>query len=225
MPGADWRSRLTPNIYRYVVATDCGTAPNPFGTWCTLAICKPVIRRHAKVGDWIVGFRSKANDQVIYAMRVERVLTFAEYWQDRRFHYKRPDRTAFPDNIYRPRLDGELIWVDNLIHGRDATRKDTGGRHVLASKRFWYFGRESPSLPTELIHLVHSGQSHSVHKARKPDDADRLQAWLNVWPMGMHGWPIDAALPTNPSPRSRRRACAPAHERIRKQPRKKRSHC
>jgi len=225
VPGADSESRLKPAIYRYVVATDCGTAPSPFGAWCTLAICKPGIRRKAQVGDWVVGLRSRANDEVVYAMQVERVLTFSQYWQDRRFHYKRPDRTAFPDNIYRPGPRGELIWVDNLIHGRDAKKKDTGGQHVLASRRFWYFGRESPSLPTELIHLVHSGQSHSVHKARRADDADRLKAWLNVWPTGMNGWPIDAEQPTNPPPNFRRRACMPVSNCDRTQPRKKRPPC
>jgi len=204
---------MTPNIYRYVVATDAGTAPNPFGTWCSLAICKPGIRRHAKVGDWIVGFRSKANDEVIYAMQVQRVLSFPEYWNERRFHYKRPDRTPFPDNFYRPTDSGPLEWVENHIHEREAFKKDTGGLHVLVSRRFWYFGRESPSIPTDLVHLVHSGQSYAVHKARKADDAARLEAWLNLWPNGMNGWPIDAAEPSDGMTRSSRDNCSRRNDR------------
>lgn len=47
-----------PNIFRYIVAYDHGTAPRPYGGVCTLAICKPTIRKAARVGDWVIGFRS-----------------------------------------------------------------------------------------------------------------------------------------------------------------------
>ncbi len=42
-------------LYTYFIPFDNGAAPNPFGGICTLAICKPVIRRNAKAGDWVVG--------------------------------------------------------------------------------------------------------------------------------------------------------------------------
>src|SRR5678816_873168 len=53
-------------IYRYIVRVDSGAAPNPFGGWCSLAICKPAIRRTAQRGDWIIGLRSHQPDHVIY---------------------------------------------------------------------------------------------------------------------------------------------------------------
>ena len=34
----------------YIVSTDAGLAPNPFWGVCTLAVCKPRIRRFAEVG-------------------------------------------------------------------------------------------------------------------------------------------------------------------------------
>ena len=46
-------------IYSYVVARDYGFAPNPFYGCCTLATCKPIIRRMAQVGDWVIGTGSK----------------------------------------------------------------------------------------------------------------------------------------------------------------------
>ena len=62
-------------IYSYVVRYDSGFAPNPFYGFCTLATCKPDIRRAANVGDWIVG--SGSNDRsirrgghLVYAMQV-----------------------------------------------------------------------------------------------------------------------------------------------------------
>jgi hypothetical protein len=37
------------------VARDYGFAPNPFFGVCTLATCKPKIRKAAAIGDWVVG--------------------------------------------------------------------------------------------------------------------------------------------------------------------------
>ena len=42
-------------LYSYIITEDTGFSPNPFWGCCTLADCKPEIRRNAKVGDWIVG--------------------------------------------------------------------------------------------------------------------------------------------------------------------------
>jgi len=46
-------------LYSYTIPIDDGAAPNPFWGTCTLAICKPAIRRTAKVGNWVVGLGSK----------------------------------------------------------------------------------------------------------------------------------------------------------------------
>ena len=37
----------TMTVYSYIVAYDSGFAPNPFHGTCTLACCKPTIRRTA----------------------------------------------------------------------------------------------------------------------------------------------------------------------------------
>ena len=42
-------------VYMYVVDRDFGFAPNPFHGVCTLATCKPAIRKGARVGDWVIG--------------------------------------------------------------------------------------------------------------------------------------------------------------------------
>jgi len=42
-------------LFSYIIPIDDGPAPNPFGDICTLAICKPAIRRKAQVGDWVIG--------------------------------------------------------------------------------------------------------------------------------------------------------------------------
>lgn len=182
-----------PRIFRYVVATDRGTAPQPFGGFCTLAICKPKIRASAIVGDWVVGFRSKRPGEVIYAMQVAERLRFADYWQDPRFRKRRPGLAGdYPDNIYRPRREGGLEQVPNQIHHADHVVRDLSGKHVLVADRFWYFGRNSVPIPNELLHLVHGHIGHAVDKDRKADDVETLQHWLAAWPIGVHGRPIDA---------------------------------
>src|SRR5258708_6780576 len=103
-----------PKIYSYVVARDFGFAPNPFHGVCTLATCKPRIRKVAVIGDWVVGTGSAVRRRagfVVFAMKVEEALTFEEYWADERFFQKRPNlrgskKQAFGDNIYHRKSQG-----------------------------------------------------------------------------------------------------------------------
>lgn len=82
-------------IYSYIVKRDYGFAPNPFYGYCTLATCKPVIRKHAEIGDIIVGIGSGGKNSVyknrmIFAMKISEVLTYDQYWNDIRFQKKKP---------------------------------------------------------------------------------------------------------------------------------------
>lgn len=61
-------------LYSYVITRDYGFAPNPFWNVCSLATCKPQIRQHASVGDWIAGFGGK-NTEVPHKM-----VFFDESW-------------------------------------------------------------------------------------------------------------------------------------------------
>ena len=182
---------MSPQIYRYVVRHDAGTAPRPFGGMCSLAICKPRIRISAKVGDWIIGFRSRRPGEVVYAMQVTERMTLGAYWLDPRFEDRKPGNTPYPDNIYRPSKDGSLEQIQNPIHGPHATDRDTSGRNVLLSDRYWYFGKSSVQISTDLIHLVHTTQGHVVHKGRRHADLEHLADWLHAWSGGIHGGPID----------------------------------
>lgn len=222
---------MNERIYRYVVRYDTGTAPNPFAGWCSLAICKPAIRRSAKAGDWIIGLRSRRPDEVIYVMQVEEVLGFADYWSDVRFLDKRPERCVSSDNIYRPDQGGHLVQVPNRVHFAQDIQRDLGGQRVLVGRRFWYFGDGSPQLPTELAHLVHASQGHSVDVGRRPDDGNRLREWLGHWPIGIHGSPLDAGrlqLPASFSAGSSNGigiGCAPAWHHVVQQPVKPKFGC
>jgi len=154
-------------IHSYVVRYDSGFAPNPFYGYCTLATCKPSIRRSASVGDWVVG--SGSNDRtvrrgghLVHAMRVTDTLTFDEYDADPRFGPKKPFRNgsrkqSCGDNIYF-RNGPEAPWQQrdsfhSLPDGSlnpDHVCRDTGVNRVLISDDFVYFGGEGPKFPEDL---------------------------------------------------------------------------
>lgn len=124
-------------------------------------------------------------------MQVEKILTFAEYWNDQTFRSRRPDRSRRGDNIYKPSEDGGLSQVPNDVHDPSAFKRDTSGAFVLVSQRFWYFGESSPPFAPDLSHLLHRSQGHSLHVRRRDDDERQLLQWLNHWKAGVHGYPID----------------------------------
>ena len=178
--------------YLYVVDRDFGFAPNPFHGFCTLATCKPVIRRLAQTGDWVIGIggsRLNASGRCIFAIRVEECLTFDDYWSDSRFVAKRPIRNGsrkmvVGDNIYH-RLATNAPWQQEDSHhslpdGRPNLHnmeKDTQTNRVLVSRHFLYFGAEAPTVPTEIFATMgyKNGRSHRVFL---DSDASPLLHWL-----------------------------------------------
>ena len=145
---------------------DTGFAPNPFFGYCTLACCKPAIRRTAQKGDWIVGLTSKATgNQIVYFMRVDNVMeSYTDYWADPRFRTKKPTnaygfRSEQGDNIYEPVALGgyrQLRSRHSNIEAENEQNKvrDLSGRCVLISETFSYFGSNALPLPPELQTLV-----------------------------------------------------------------------
>ena len=145
-------------LFSYVVAEDHGFAPNPFHGFCTLATCKPKIRKPAGIGDWVVGIRQKKHgDFIVYVMRVEESMTYSEYWSDPRFSCKKPNlrgsrKQAFGDNIYY--RDGENWRQQNSHHSNeDGTpnqeniNRDTGTDKILIAGEYAYWGRDGPEIP------------------------------------------------------------------------------
>jgi hypothetical protein len=153
-------------VYVYVVARDFGFAPNPFHGTCTLATCKPTIRRVAKVGDWVVGVGGtalKATGRCVYFMQVAGSLSFNEYWSHPDFKGKRPARNGsrmamLGDNIYH-RENKDDFWTQENSHhsNEDGTpelsnvENDTGTDRILFSNRFVYFGRDAIKIPQSVL--------------------------------------------------------------------------
>ena len=184
-------------VYSYIVAFDYGFSPNPFHGVCTLACCKPAIRRTARVGDLVVGL-SRHGERVVYAMKVGRVLDFDEYWNAARYGCKRPRRNSTDpvvrrgDNIYQPWGIGEFRQLASDHSNSDGTedlvrkRKDLSGVHVLSAERFGYFVGAGRPLPPDLAFLK-VGRGHKSHLT--DEQVARVARWFAALPQGIHGLP------------------------------------
>lgn len=200
------------NLYSYVLDHDLGLAPNPFWGYCTLAVCKPKIRKSKKlnIGDWIIGTGSKSIEKkvggkfrgkLIYAMEVTEILTFEEYWNDERFQDKKPKIPGslikmYGDNIYFQHPLGiwnQLNSAHSNIDGSTNLKHlatDIGGKRVLVSSNFFYFGNKAPFIGNTFDSLVHSG----IGEKRINDVAmiENFKKWLlENYLTGIHGDPIN----------------------------------
>ena len=150
--------RPSPRLYSYVLREDTGFAPNPYHGFCTLACCKPLIRRRAETGDWVIATGSNAKGKrrggfLSLAMRVTEILTFQEYWDDVRFRAKRPDldgilEEACGDNLYqRDPASGQWLHIQAYHCEFTTMQEDTSVDRVLISNDFMYWGGNGPPLP------------------------------------------------------------------------------
>jgi Nucleotide modification associated domain 2 len=149
----------------YIVKHDTGFAPNPFGRVCTLACCKPTIRRKAIPGDIVVGTGAAScglSGRLVYAMRVEIVLPYHEYW--RRYPSKRPSpgtrAKTLGDNIWHQDAYDDWVCTPGGLHDETDRKRDLGGRHVLISSDFYYFGRDAIKIPERFNGLIATTQGH-----------------------------------------------------------------
>jgi len=167
-------------IYSYIVTRDFGFAPNPFFGYCTLATCKPKIRKSAQIGDWVIGIgssaqNSKFKNKLIYTMCIEEKLLFNDYWNDIRFKKKRPvmngsNKQLYGDNIYHKDTRTGIFIQENSHHSLENGlvneinyKRDLSGNYVLISKNFWYFGENAINIPNKLKDIIHSGIGYSKH--------------------------------------------------------------
>ncbi len=188
-------------LYSYVVAHDTGFAPNPFWGICTLACCKPRIRKtvgaqlsaNPNLNIWVVGLTPKHGDDgndIIYVMKVTEALSYADYFHQ--YPEKLPDFSRGDvvhkcgDNIYRPidKLDVQYCQLrsahsilphsSNWKENPDSTEHDLKGEYVLIAKKFIYFGSSPMKLPKEL-------QALRVMRGHRCNFTDKTLASFNAF--------------------------------------------
>lgn len=193
-------------LHTYVIEHDLGFAPNPFFGVCTLACCKPDIRKQARLGDFIMGTGgAKAGRQgfLTYWMRVDEIINFDQFWDDPKLALKKPAMRGSAmqrhgDNIYhRDPETGAWRWVDSFhsqAEGqlsafnlkRDTSRTD----RVLVGHEFAYWGATGPKIPDVLSDFVVRRQGWKCNFA--PDRLAAMLAWLLAQPeRGYLGEPAD----------------------------------
>jgi len=167
LSGIQQDGMLLLTLFSYVVKFDTGFAPNPSGDYCTLACCKPNIRKQAGIGDWIVGTGSvnnMGNAFLIYAMEVSESITFAEYFRDTRFQDKIPkNNDDVGDNIYEPLAKGNYKQLPSRHSHRNGEenlkmkKHDLKSESVLISSNFSYYGDKAIRIPDEYINVIKKG--------------------------------------------------------------------
>lgn len=183
-------------LYRYVIDHDKGFAPNPFFGVCTLACCKPRIRKYAAVDDIIVGFGPKKyglDGKVIYWMTVGEIIDFESYWNDPRFVKKRPQMggslsLCFGDNIYH-KCSTNGTWIQeqsfhsdlNSLKGLGNLKRDTGtSENVLISSEYSYWGGTGPTPPSKFDTIIKKGRGDQYNV-----DDEELKSEFIKWLQGL----------------------------------------
>lgn len=163
-------------LYTYIMTSDTGFAPCLDYDECSLACCKPVIRRC--VGNdfsdndsiWIMGLmrlnKNNAIPNIIYFMKVATVVSFENYYpkykkrmdciykkenaSEGHFHGYVQLKTAY-EHEYNPHSiycseNPEMICEEKL----EVMKTDISGKYVLMGNEFVYYGGKSIELPIEL---------------------------------------------------------------------------
>lgn len=197
-------------LYSYVVARDFGFAPNPFYSVCTLATCKPEIRRLAQVGDWVVGTGTAQRERsgyLVFAMKVAEPMSFDDYWADERFQRKKPNlrgskKQAFGDNIYsRHSENGEWQQLNShhsLPNGDPNLaniENDTKTNRVLIGNEYVYWGGAGPQIPQRFRNFngidICAGRGHKSKKFSAELIAEFI-TWLHeLGEQGFRADPLD----------------------------------
>ena len=191
-----------PRLFTYTIPIDDGAAPNPFHGMCSLAICKPGIRRVARPDDWVAGLGSKKapsgdlSNRLVYAMRVEEVLSLEDY--DKLASLRWPHRVPDINSTALQERLGDCIYdfangtptQRQGVHGTSNVFTDLSGRNVLLSRDFYYFGSRAILLPEYLLAICHQTQGH-----RSTSNAPYFQQFIDwirsVVPQSgqLYGWP------------------------------------
>jgi hypothetical protein len=197
-------SKDNQTLFTYKISVDCGSAPNPDGGVCSLAICKPVIRRTAKCGDIVVGLETGDTRRIIYCMEITKVLSWSEYINDPAYNRKSPANENDPgDRIWKNADYRHCPLPSHSGHGEGEFERDVkSGRNVLLSDKYWYFGKDEKFNFTLLDGMPlpnrgHLSRKNSAYKDNFIADFNRLLEENGVFKYGKHGDP-DHPPGTNP---------------------------
>ena len=189
-------------ICSYTMISDKGFAPNPFYRYCTLAACTPNhMNARLKENDYIAGFfTDRKIPNLVFLMKINEVMGYQEYFNDRRFQRKKPNLkgswiSKCGDNIYFRGKSGNWIQTDTLYHrNKGSIAKDTRYAIVYIGRTFSYFGEkayiDSNRLFKKLRSVLKKGVGIKYTRESDPKFKEYL-TWLKSKPLGRQGDPRD----------------------------------
>jgi hypothetical protein len=191
--------------YAYKITRDYGFAPNPFFGYCTLACCKPHIRKKADIGDWIIGTGAVENNllyNLIFLMRISEKMTFEDYWNDGRFRRKKPVlngslKQMHGDNIYYTenkkwcQMDSHHSFYNGELNEANL-KQDLSGKFVLISNHFIYLGRKHIRVPVKYNELCPNSKQRDYITIKNSDLAiEFIDLITKKYLRGINGEPIN----------------------------------
>jgi hypothetical protein len=137
--------RTTPNLWVYRLVTDSGAAPHISEGYLTLTLCKPVIRKGAQIGDYVLAFVAQGHKDIVgtgpdrffkaaYLFRVGDKVSLKNYeaWCKVQAPGKIPVEPNFMGNC---QYDANLRWRPGP-HGPTEITRNLSGCFSLPSNFF-----------------------------------------------------------------------------------------
>lgn len=145
--------------------------------------------------DWVIGFLSKSRgNKLLYAMKLDNVIEFDEYYHDKKYFKKRPNldgtwKERCGDNMYYKNKAGSWVQVKTVYH-RGMLEKDTRYPMVFVSNKYYYFGHNAIAVPEQFVDLI-----PKRHGVKCDHDSSLVKLFID-WiernsKSGIQGMPID----------------------------------
>ena len=150
-----------------------------------MAICKPMIRTKAKVGDLIFGVPANSDDnRLIYAARVTRKLLSGRYYKESQYAGREDRIYRFKGNLFiRRRHAQHHFRAGDLVHDLGAG-PEYRRACVLLSTDFHYFGKVGSDEYKARFHRVRRaveqlGRGYRVHHSSElRDELFAMEDWI-----------------------------------------------
>jgi len=175
-------------IFSYKITYDTGAAPCIQNNLCSLTICKPRIRKCAKIGDYIIGFNASSvsqNNSISYIAKITDKKTFKEYYKT---HSERTDC------IY----DDQLNLLKNPFHKSCHKECDLKGEYILLSNDFIFFGDKNIQISEPFKSMIpnrgHFSKKNQPYEPKIPYYFERLKEEHGTGKQGNH---IHSTIPSH----------------------------
>ena len=160
------------------MTNDSGCAPNPYYGFCSLALCKNLIRKHAKINDYVIGFGSKtlgSFKKIIFIMKVTNKLSYDDY--NKLCIQNNKHKINYGDCIYY-KVGNTFKQRKNIYHNNECIIHDIKSPYVLISNDYLYFGKKSIDIPDKLTNIIPFSRGHKSKSIEYLEDD--FSNWYNL---------------------------------------------